>query len=285
MAAQQPIKKYRVNCHCAAYICEISLPEIRTGLQFNDPYNHKRGGVFLQPRSDDDIAFVKGNQTTLSSYSLGEVKHQFCLNCGTYLLRVDSKIYVNLRAFQNLNVWDLDIQTVDSASQSLVWSLPKFNGREPSAKIDGAKLHTGGCHCGAITVALKSKPLDRTYANPLIDCDCSICSRNGYIWVYPSKAQVSIVGWENMNFYIFGRGIWRKTFCKTCGVPVHNHIENYSPEQINELPEEYREWAASHLEWSPVNVRVLDGVDIGELNIRRVNGSATAKGRPDYVNP
>lgn len=60
---------------------------------------------------------------------------QFCANCGTYLFRIDSKTYVNvrlslptwnifsqfficrtdsgmlqLRAFQNLNVWDLDIE-------------------------------------------------------------------------------------------------------------------------------------------------------------------------------
>ncbi|KAI1774881.1 hypothetical protein F4818DRAFT_54656 [Hypoxylon cercidicola] len=280
----EPVKKYRANCHCTAYVYEVNLLEVKTGLQSDDSYCYKRAGVFQCPQSDNDITFVKGDPATLSSYSFGDVKHQFCANCGTYLFRVDSKIYVNLRAFQNLNVWDLDTKGIDSASPPPDWSPPKFKGPEPPAEIEGAKgIYTGGCHCGAVTIALKTKPIDSTYKEPVVECDCSICSRNGYCWVYPSKTQVTIMGWYNISYYAFGRKAWRKTFCKVCGVPVNNYIEDYDPAQIDEIPEENREWAASHLDWSPVNVRVLDGVDMGELNITRINGSTLRA--PFYVNP
>ncbi|XXG98064.1 coatomer subunit beta [Hypoxylon texense] len=284
MAEQSPIKKYRANCHCAAYVYEVNLPEIKIGLQSDDSYCYKRAGVFQCPQSDNDITFVKGDPATLTSYSFGDVKHQFCANCGTYLFRVDSKAYVNLRAFQNLNVWDLDTKRIDSASPPPDWTPPKFEGPEPPAGIAGAsKIYTGGCHCGGVTIALKIKPIDSTYDDPIVECDCSICSRNGYCWIYPTKPQVTIMGWYNVSYYAFGRHIWRKTFCRACGVPLGNYIETYDAEEIEKLPEENREWVKSHLDWSPVNVRVLDGVDMGELNVTRVNGSALRA--PFYVNP
>ncbi|KAI1767802.1 hypothetical protein GGR53DRAFT_69494 [Hypoxylon sp. FL1150] len=287
MAEQLTVKKYRANCHCAAYIYEVNLPEVKTGLQIDDVYCYKRAGIFQCPPSDDDITFVKGDPTTLVSYSFGNVKHQFCASCSTYLFRIDSKTYVNLRAFQNLNVWDLDIEKIDNCKSSPPpdWKPARFEGPEPPAEISGAniKIYTGGCHCGAVTVALKTKVLDGAYEEPIVECDCSICSRNGYTWVYPTKPQVTIMGWYNISYYAFGRKAWRKTFCRECGVPVSNYIEGYDMDAIDEMPEENREWAKSHLDWSPINVRVLEGVDLEELKITRVNGSTLRK--PFYVNP
>jgi hypothetical protein len=48
---------------------------------------------------------------------------------------------------------------------------------EPTANIDGGKLYDGSCHCGAVTLAFKTKPLDETFDGRVIDCDCSICRR------------------------------------------------------------------------------------------------------------
>ncbi|KAI1376993.1 Mss4-like protein [Hypoxylon crocopeplum] len=285
MAEQHPLKKYRANCHCAAYIFEVNLPDtIESGLRCNCSYCYKRAGIFQLPQSEGDITFEKGDPATLARYSFGNVEHQFCLTCGTYLFRVDGKIYVNLRAIQNFNVWNLDTQPIEGISSLPGWTPPKFNGLEPPAEIESAKIYTGGCHCGAVTIALKSTPIDSTYDAPLVECNCSICNRNGYLWIYPSKSQVSVVGTGSMGHYSFGRGIWRKTFCRTCGVPIHNHIDDYTPEQIAALPEHLRQWTTEHLEWSPVNVRALDGVNLGELNVRRVDGWG-APGRLEYTNP
>ncbi|KAI2611931.1 Mss4-like protein [Hypoxylon sp. NC1633] len=284
MTEEHPLKKYRANCHCATYIFEVNLPEtIQTGLQFSDSYCYKSGGIFLCPGNDNtDVTFEKGEPETLSTYSFGSVKHQFCSNCGTYLFRVDGKVFVN-----NFNVWDLKIRVVEGESSPPAWRPPKFNGREPLAEIESAKIYTGGCHCGVITIALKSKAIDSTYDAPLIECNCSICNRNAYLWIYPSKSQVTFVGSPSgIGYYSFGRGVWRKTFCKTCGVPVHNLIDDYTPAQVSTFPESLQEWVTSHLEWSPVNLRVLEGINLKELNVRRFDGwGAEGRGRVAYINP
>ncbi|KAI0380559.1 Mss4-like protein [Hypomontagnella monticulosa] len=285
MDEQRPFKRYRANCHCKAYVFEVDIPEtIDTGLVCNCKYCYKRGAIYQCPKNSDDIEFVKGDPATLTSYSFGDVKHQFCPTCSNYLLRVDNKkTYVNLRIIQNFNTWDLPTEPINSASPP-EWTPPKFTGTEPQVEIEGAKMYTGGCHCGAVTLALKSKPIDSTYDAPLVECDCSICCRQGYLWIYPSKSQVTTQGWENMGYYSFGRGVWRKTFCRTCGIPIQNHIEDYTPERIEaEIPEEHQQWAREHLEWSPINLRVLEGVNLGELKFRRVNGM-TRRG-PFYENP
>ncbi|KAI0882972.1 uncharacterized protein GGS22DRAFT_190949 [Annulohypoxylon maeteangense] len=111
----------------------------------------------------------------------------------------------------------------------------------------------------------------------------AIVVSNAYLWIYPSKSQVVIAGGSNFGYYSFGRRIWKKSFCRTCGVPIHNQIDDYTPEQIAELPEDDREWAADHLDWSPINLRVLDGVDLGKLPLRRIEGSKS--GKVAYVNP
>ncbi|OTA55598.1 hypothetical protein K449DRAFT_171672 [Hypoxylon sp. EC38] len=282
--AERSLKKYRANCHCGAYVFLVNLPEtVKTGLQYDDSYCYKRGGIYYCPRASDYIEFVKGGPSSLSSYSFGNIKHQFCPNCGTYLFCVGSEIYVNSRAFQSFNEWNLDIQQIENVPFTPTWSPPKFNGKEPQAQIAGKRLYTGGCHCGAITLGLKSKPIDSTYDANIILCDCSICTRHAYCWIYPFKSQVTIVGTSNFSYYSFGRGIWKKSFCRTCGVPIHNHIDDYTPEQIAELPEDKRQWTIDHLDWSPINLRILDGVNLNELPITRVEGSKL--GYAAYVNP
>ncbi|KAI8962974.1 Mss4-like protein [Daldinia sp. FL1419] len=288
MAVDNPTKKYRGNCHCTAYVYEVDLPEnIKKGLECDCTYCRKRGGIFLCPDSRDNIKFVKGDQITLSNFSFGGVKHQFCPTCCTFLFRVDSKTYVNLRALQNIKIWDLDTQPLDDEATPPAWDPPAFTGQEPPAEIEGARIHTGGCHCGAVTLALKSKPIDSTYDGLIVECDCSICTRNAYVWIYPNKPQVTVVGAERMGYYSFGGGVWRKSFCRTCGVPVHNRIEDYTPEQILQLPVEQQQWTRDHLDWSPVNLRVMDGVNLSELKIKRIDGS-TRSGPPkpgSYVDP
>lgn len=76
MAENQPTK-YRGNCHCTAYVFEVDLPEnIENGLQCSCSYCCKRGAVFLAPKNNNDIKFVKGDPTALSNYNFGGVKHQ-----------------------------------------------------------------------------------------------------------------------------------------------------------------------------------------------------------------
>ena len=65
----------------------------------------------------------------------------------------------------------------DGASLPPAYQPPEYTGPEPTAEIEGAKLYTGSCHCGAVRVALKSKPLDKTYDESILDCSCSHCRK------------------------------------------------------------------------------------------------------------
>lgn len=53
----------------------------------------------------------------------------------------------------------------------------KYDGPEPTADIDNAETYHGSCHCGAVTLALKSAPLDKNFPGNIMDCICSICIR------------------------------------------------------------------------------------------------------------
>ncbi len=53
---------------------------------------------------------------------------------------------------------------------------PEYRGSTP-AEIEGHQLYTGTCHCGQVGVALMSKPLDETFDELMVECNCSVCER------------------------------------------------------------------------------------------------------------
>ncbi|CAJ2512687.1 Uu.00g008060.m01.CDS01 [Anthostomella pinea] len=286
---EKPLMIYRGNCHCAAYVFEAKLPEVSKGIPCNCSSCYKRGAICSPTTAQ--VTFVKGDPATLSTYTFGSkrFKHQFCSSCGSYLIcsvtttsPQGEVTYVNLRVIQDLSVWDLDIVPYDGASRLPAYEPPVFKGEEPGAEIERAKVYTGSCHCGAVTLALKSQPLDETYEEKVIECNCSICSRNAYCWVYPKKNQVTIDGAENLSYYAFGRGIGQKSFCKTCFVPIHNRFE-FTDEQLAAMSQEDREWASRGMAMCPVNLRLLEGVDLSSLKVQKVTESVLRE--PRYVNP
>lgn len=64
----------------------------------------------------------------------------------------------------------------DGKSFPAPYESPKFTGPEPVGEVEGGKLYTGSCHCGAATIALKSKPIDKDLKG-LVECNCSSCGR------------------------------------------------------------------------------------------------------------
>lgn len=64
----------------------------------------------------------------------------------------------------------------DGAALGDKYASPEHDGPLPPA-IDGSKLYTGSCHCGAVTLAFMSEPLDETNENETAECNCSICVR------------------------------------------------------------------------------------------------------------
>lgn len=79
--------------------------------------------------------------------------------------------------------------------------------------------HSGHCHCGAVRFRFAlSPPLSKYPAN---SCNCSICTRNGYMVVYAQKKDFQLeTSPDALGAYTFGlERSWHK-FCKTCGSSV-----------------------------------------------------------------
>lgn len=98
--------------------------------------------------------------------------------------------------------------------------------------------HQANCHCGAIRLSFKiSPPLD---SYPVVSCNCSICQRNGYLFVYPDKDNVTLEsGPEDLlGSYKFGSEVILHKFCKNCGGSVLFEFANGKPPEVgNEKPE------------------------------------------------
>ncbi|KAF2629616.1 hypothetical protein BU25DRAFT_408882 [Macroventuria anomochaeta] len=97
----------------------------------------------------------------------------------------------------------------------------KKTGPPPLPAFDPTNTHTypASCHCGTVsyTVSL-SPPLPEW---KVVSCNCSICQRNGYYLVYPSREQLHISsGEETLKSYSFGPNRNLHMFCGRCGSSV-----------------------------------------------------------------
>ncbi|OHE90728.1 glutathione-dependent formaldehyde-activating enzyme [Colletotrichum orchidophilum] len=319
---EEPKRTYRGNCHCKAFVYEVELPEIKSASACNCSICSKKGTLWVQPKRDD-LRFVKGAEADLSTYNFGpgQITHKvsrdkervqtkipstqltnqllsvvsvmlttfdgqkFCGNCATPIMADSPKgIVLNVRSIQDLDIFGMEKTTYDGLSYGAKYESHAHKGPEPTAKVEVGKLYTGSCHCGALTVAVVSKPIDETYEDRIIECNCSICERNGYVWVYPNADQVVLTGDDDkIGRYIFGHHILAKTFCKTCGVSITNQSNTLTDEEQSALVERAQFWYKWSKTLHPVNVRVLDGVDLKSLKVLQVDGKT--EHQPGYVNP
>jgi len=109
-------------------------------------------------------------------------------------------------------------------------------------------MQTGGCHCGRVRFEVDGAPQE------IVECNCSICSRKGYLhWIVPRAAFRLVSGAEELSTYRFGTGTAQHHFCRHCGVASF-----YVPR--------------SHPDGIDVNARCLEGVDVGALPRRPFDG-------------
>jgi hypothetical protein len=109
-------------------------------------------------------------------------------------------------------------------------------------------MQSGGCHCGRVRFEVEAAP------DEIVECNCSICSRKGYLhWIIPRAAFRLVSGEEDLTTYRFGTGVAQHRFCRHCGVASF-----YVPR--------------SHPDGIDVNVRCLDGIDAAALKRRPFDG-------------
>lgn len=81
---------------------------------------------------------------------------------------------------------------------------------------------------------------------------------------------------ENLTFYSFFMGIYRKAFCKHCGVHICNERVDRSAEEVAALPDAEREWyGEANAPLRPITLRMLNDLDksvLKELEIKQFDG-------------
>lgn len=114
------------------------------------------------------------------------------------------------------------------------------------------RTYEGSCHCGGVQFTAK---ID--LSQPVMTCNCSICSRQGWMLAFVPKADISISGEDQLTDYQFGKKHLHHTFCKVCGVHPFSHGEDPS----------------SKSQMYGVNVRCLAGVEIESLELMKYDGA------------
>jgi hypothetical protein len=88
----------------------------------------------------------------------------------------------------------------------------------------------------------------------VLECNCSICVRKGYLHVIvPPERFRLLAGGDALATYRFGTMTARHHFCRHCGIASF-----YVPR--------------SHPDHVDVNARCLDGVDVTALQLERFDG-------------
>ena len=109
--------------------------------------------------------------------------------------------------------------------------------------------HSGGCHCGRIRfeVIAPSRLC-------VLDCNCSMCSKSGYLHVIVPKSGFQLLqGEEFLTTYTFNTKVAKHLFCSVCGVKSF-----YVPR--------------SHPDGYSVNARCLDDGTVETVTIEPFNG-------------
>jgi hypothetical protein len=109
--------------------------------------------------------------------------------------------------------------------------------------------HRGGCHCGRVRFeVLAPAEIDAS------ECNCSICSKSGFLHLIVSKSRFKLVGGsEYLSTYTFNTGVARHLFCKACGIKSF-YVPRSNPDGYS------------------VNVRCLDPTTVKSVNIRQFDG-------------
>lgn len=115
-----------------------------------------------------------------------------------------------------------------------------------------SRSYSGSCHCGKVRYEAT------TDLASVMECNCSICSRAGYLLTFvPAENFKLLSGEDNLTSYHFNKMMIDHAFCKTCGVRSFGRGKN-------------REGKAMYA----VNVRCLEGVDPKSLQVKQVDGKS-----------
>ena len=117
------------------------------------------------------------------------------------------------------------------------------------------KTYVGHCHCGAYKFTLTRPPVTSVTA-----CNCSICSRNAYLYIDVPEGSTFKVerGADKLTRYTFGSAKWVHDFCQKCGITCLVKELNTNPERFY------------------INARVLQDIDLKSLKVEECDPSSVS---------
>ncbi|RFU31401.1 hypothetical protein B7463_g4914, partial [Scytalidium lignicola] len=200
---------------------------------------------------------MEGSSADLIEYSgnchCGKFKFTVKLPEIKSALACDCSICTQVRAINKIDIDSLELSPYKGSEVEPAYvtlSVPGYN----AVTVDGEQQqYAGSCHCGAVKYTLMNKPITE---DKVISCNCSMCSRNGDMWIYPNKSAVTLHGADSLTGYAFLSKDSLRSFCKTCGVSML--VNNTGPDDKD----------------MPINIRTIHGLDLAGLKLLKYDGKS-----------
>jgi hypothetical protein len=109
--------------------------------------------------------------------------------------------------------------------------------------------HKGSCHCGQIKFDVQG-----TF-DAVAECNCSHCSRKGYLLWFVPRSQFTLLSPEaTLSTYTFNKHVIKHHFCPKCGSAPFGF------------------GTSKGAEMAAINVRCLEGVELSSIKRTFVDG-------------
>ncbi|KAH8729056.1 Mss4-like protein [Phaeosphaeriaceae sp. PMI808] len=130
------------------------------------------------------------------------------------------------------------------------------------ASTTPSKKYQASCHCQTVRYTVTLSPALEDLNAWVVECNCSICARNGYLNVYVENSCITFESLDlnssQVEKYSFGKHRVQHYFCKNCGSSLMaESIEPGFYEGVKAL-----------------NIRMFEGVDVRTLQRRQVDGKS-----------
>jgi hypothetical protein len=111
-------------------------------------------------------------------------------------------------------------------------------------------LHKGSCHCGKVAYEVETD-LEQAF-----ECNCSHCSRKGYLLTFVPRVALTVIqGEEHLSTYTFNTHTIRHRFCATCGSAPFGEGRKPTGDAM-----------------AAINIRCLEDVDLSHIEVTPVDG-------------
>jgi len=113
--------------------------------------------------------------------------------------------------------------------------------------------YQGSCHCGAVRYTVEMDAPTKAYA-----CNCSICSRAGWLLAFVPRSKFSVTGEDSLTDYQFQKKRTHHQFCKVCGVRSFSHGTSEKGEETIAINLR----CVADVDWTKLPVETFDGASL-----------------------